>query len=692
MKIISIRSLLFILFVGILLISSFPVCAQLGNSTGYSVKGNLSAEPGIVLLVQNVQNPCGGGLGAGMKKTFFRLKMSGIKSKYASGNLKYMLNLRLKFEDCKGKQVTKTYVIDLNRYNADGENRNEREWYYEGSRLIFFEGDIKQIEQTAVACENILPSEIYASADRIKPGESVRLSVSGDGKLCSKAQWVWYADNCGNVGNIVGSGRTGIVTDYPKKKTTYWVRAEDGKKVSNCVSKTIYVEEVDNTSKQRNRAPVRSPVIITGGPANPICKGEKINLSVSGGLEQSSKKWVWRAQSCNGTVIGTTSNLSNFSVNETTIIYVRDENDDSIKECSEVKIEVKPVSVLPNLSINNGSNIIMICEGEAAQLSVTGVQSNVTRLRWFKDNINNSSLSSSSNYSPYPTENTVYYVQGEGDCKTTTNVATIKVNVTKKSIAPSRIVQTKLTGKNYKLNVVGGSLEAGANWKWYKGNNCTSGSPIDEGSEITYNYKNGNVVSLRAEGGSCGMSSCVSHTISVPAASKGFGFVNVGMVDLTFSNFSLTVGGKKFYLRYKTGIKSVSATKEITYDNAYGYIIPAYPITATDYYQFNGQKNIKRSGYTAGVMLGGKSVRFYLGGGIGEITPSWGVDIVNYANPSSKSTTWGTVIAEQRKGPELEAGIFLKFGKLNVMSGINVINDKTNGQYIDGTLGIGITF
>lgn len=274
MKFISTRSLLFILFVWVYLIPSNQVFAQLGNSSGYSVKGNLSAEPGIVLLVQNVQNPCGGGLGSGLKKTFFRLKMSGIKRKYASGSLKHMLNLRLKFEDCKGRQVSKTFVIDLNRYNAEGENKNE-EWYYEGARLIFFEGDIKQIEQANVACENILPSEIYASADRIKPGESVRLSVSGDGKLCSNAQWVWYADNCGNVANIVGSGRTGIVTDYPKKKTTYWVRAEDGKKVSTCVSKTVYVEEVDNTLKQKNRAPDRSPIIITGAPANPICKGEK---------------------------------------------------------------------------------------------------------------------------------------------------------------------------------------------------------------------------------------------------------------------------------------------------------------------------------------------------------------------------------------------------------------------------------
>lgn len=199
--------------------------------------------------------------------------------------------------------------------------------------------------------------------------------------------------------------------------------------------------------------------------------------------------------------------------------------------------------------------MVTVCEGEVAQLTVTGLQSNVTKLRWFKDNTNNSSLSSSSKYSPYLTESTVYYVQGEGDCKMTTNVATIKVNVTKKSIAPSQIIQTKLTGKNYKLNVVGGSLEAGSNWVWYKGNNCTSGSPIGQGSEITYNYKNGNVISVRAEGGSCGMSSCVSNTITVPAASKGFGFVNVGMVDLTFSNFSLTVGVKSFICAIRLALK-----------------------------------------------------------------------------------------------------------------------------------------
>jgi hypothetical protein len=373
-------------------------------------------------------------------------------------------------------------------------------------------------------------------------------------------------------------------------------------------------------------------------------------------------------------------------------LYVRDESDDESSECATVKIEVKKLPDLPILTINNGQSEITTCEGSAPQLQANPESPNAFKVKWFKDNLNSSPVSIDFNYSPIITAPGVFYVKGTGDCNSETNIDSIRVQVIYKSVAPSSVSSTKVNGKNYQLSVVGGSLEPGAYWKWRKGTNCNGELIISPGGTITHNLKNGNTVSVIAEGGTCGTSSCVPYTIPAPNPGRGFGFINVGIIDMGLSNFSLTVGGKRFYLRYKTGIKNVVPSQDIAFDNIFGYVIPSYSINAINYYEFNGQESLRRSAYTAGVMLGGKSVRVYLGGGLGEVTPLWGVDLVNYSNLSSKTSTWGVVTDQQRKGPELEAGLFLKLGVFNVMGGINFISDKANGQYIDGMIGVGITF
>jgi hypothetical protein len=291
-----------------------------------------------------------------------------------------------------------------------------------------------------------------------------------------------------------------------------------------------------------------------------------------------------------------------------------------------------------------------------------------------------------------PAKSTRYYLRGEGECNTNTKPAVIEVIVINKSTAPASITETQQKGKTYKFSVNGGSLESGANWKWYKGDNCTTGESMGEGAEITAKLKKLNALSVRAEGGKCGASDCYTHTVVNKKKKSRFGFINVGIFDQELNNLSFTIGSKRLYLRYKTGIKNLNAPYEIVKDNFNGYAIPAFPIQTSNYYEFNGQKTILRNGYTGGFMIGGRNLRIYLGGGIGEATSLWGVDIVDYDNPSIKTQTWGSVQSEKYQGIEGEAGIFLRLGFLNVMGGINVINDNTKGPYIDGTVGIGLTF
>lgn len=120
------------IFATLILISWQWAAGQLSNPV-FTSRGSLGSEPGIQLLIQNVQNPCGNSVGLGSKKTLFRLRLSGIKSKYSTAGSKYILTLRLRMEDCKGKSIGKNFTIDLARYPKEGEIKNDKDWYVEGS-------------------------------------------------------------------------------------------------------------------------------------------------------------------------------------------------------------------------------------------------------------------------------------------------------------------------------------------------------------------------------------------------------------------------------------------------------------------------------------------------------------------------------------------------------------------------------
>lgn len=69
------------------------------------------------------------------------------------------------------------------------------------------------------------------------PGEQVMLTVTG-GDLGTDADWIWYANQCGNA-QVIGTGDTIYV--YPTLTTTYFVRAESITNATDCISTTIWV-------------------------------------------------------------------------------------------------------------------------------------------------------------------------------------------------------------------------------------------------------------------------------------------------------------------------------------------------------------------------------------------------------------------------------------------------------------------
>jgi hypothetical protein len=104
----------------------------------------------------------------------------------------------------------------------------------------------------------------------------IELSVEG-GRLGKDADWIWYSGNCGSA--KVGSGA--VIQVLPVQKTIYYARAEGASNVTGCESITVDPGDIITTD----------PVAIAG--AHPICKGEDITMSVTGGRLAFDEEWVW---------------------------------------------------------------------------------------------------------------------------------------------------------------------------------------------------------------------------------------------------------------------------------------------------------------------------------------------------------------------------------------------------------------
>jgi hypothetical protein len=104
----------------------------------------------------------------------------------------------------------------------------------------------------------------------------VELSVDG-GRLGKDADWIWYSGNCGAT--KVGSGA--VMQVLPTQKTMYYVRAEGTSNITACESVSVDPSDIITTD----------PTAIVG--AHPICNGEDITMSITGGRLAFDEEWVW---------------------------------------------------------------------------------------------------------------------------------------------------------------------------------------------------------------------------------------------------------------------------------------------------------------------------------------------------------------------------------------------------------------
>ena len=171
-----------------------------------------------------------------------------------------------------------------------------------------------------------------------------------------------------------------------------------------------------------------------------------------------------------------------------------------------------------------------------------------------------------------------------------------------------------------------------------------------------------------------------------------FGLLSIdGKVSL--DNLVITLGSRRVYLRGKFGITQNEDGSAISPSYACNDLaVLDFNTNTINYYQINGKVYNRRRSVTAGFMMGG-NVRLYLGAGYGAFDPIWGIDIKAYQGNTLIRTDWALNTTHAIKGLEGEGGLFINFGKVNIMGGANIIySTETKRQHIDATIGMGLTF
>jgi hypothetical protein len=172
-------------------------------------------------------------------------------------------------------------------------------------------------------------------------------------------------------------------------------------------------------------------------------------------------------------------------------------------------------------SITSASDSIVI--GNSGTLSVSGGQlgSNANWV-WYAGACGGTPIGTGVSVSVSPSVPTTYYVRAEGDCNTTLCVAksigVIYCNPT--GVISNKPNNTICKGSSITMTV-NGPINGTAQWKWYKGtcgpsssSGCSSSS-VGIGSSITVAPTSTTTYFVRAEGGPCGITACVSMTVIV---------------------------------------------------------------------------------------------------------------------------------------------------------------------------------
>ena len=322
-------------------------------------------------------------------------------------------------------------------------------------------------------------------------GNSTTLSVIG-GSTGSGGAWRWYSSICG--GNLIGSGNTISIT--PTNSTTYFVRAEGTCNITACALINITVRDTSVPTNSINGNGV-------------ICLGKNTTLSTIGGALGSGANWRWYANNCSGTSIGSGSTLT-VSPATTTSYYVRAEGTCNNTSCRNFTVLVQDTSI-PALTVNGPSNT---CIGKSVTLTANGGYLGAgANWKWYSGSCegNLNGIGNSINVAPSSTTN--FFLKADGICNTTA-CKSFLLTIQDSSVKPLSIRggNSLCKGASTTLEIIGGNLGTGANWKWYS-TSCGNGL-VGAGNTLTVTPLSTTTYYVNAEG-NCNKTSCQTFTVKI---------------------------------------------------------------------------------------------------------------------------------------------------------------------------------
>lgn len=179
-------------------------------------------------------------------------------------------------------------------------------------------------KQIRILSESSAPSQIIANPSdyTICQSTPLELTVKG-GKLAADADWVWYADACGN--NRIGSGTS--IRLEPTQSTVYYVRAEGKCRNTICISHKQNVMEASSDPSSISLS------------SEKIFRGKKTVLSVEGGKLGEGAVWRWYEGSCGSTKLLASGPKIAVKPRKNTVYLVRAEGICNMTNCTSRRIE-----------------------------------------------------------------------------------------------------------------------------------------------------------------------------------------------------------------------------------------------------------------------------------------------------------------------------------------------------------------
>jgi hypothetical protein len=615
---------------------------------------------------------------------------------YISGkrrNSNYYLNWRMSYYSCNGLLMEQTNFLNIGDFAVADDFVESMDYTFDGYQLVksFYEvtgsNKIDNKPTTQIGSVNAKAATQIIGSTNVFLGEQVVLKVEG-GSTGFNGQWVWYIDACGR--NKIAVGDQLIVK--AKEDVTYFVRAENSKEKTTCISHELIVN--------KNSVPADS---IIGRRV--ICRGERdIILNVAGGRLGANAEWVWYSGSCDGPSIGKGAFIKVSPITNTTFL-VRAEGANNVTNCARINILMTDSSIAPKSILA----LTEVCYKSELSLRVDGGKlAPDANWYWYKDYINKSNLIGKGNDIKVTADQTsTFFVRAEGGCNTTSAV-NAKVSVLGSSTEPASIHLSKLSyykGDKINLSVVGGSLAPNSNWVWYK--NKVGVRKIGIGPTIEYKVRNAKKIYVRAEG-ACYKTDAVSTKISPLISYRFLNFSlvknasmlsNGGDFNLFQNVFNAGItlgkikGSKGYYVRVKIPIVSPNIPYETNDTKVINY-------TSTDkYYKYTGKADELRYGGTIGFLWIPKSIGIYLGAGYGTRQLIWKIDQFSYSTNAKLESSWAKHTNYHSEGIETEIGLLIKLSGINILVGGNAIvyslNKNATATQInstDITVGFGFNF